>query len=150
MKKVLIFGGAGLVGSKFIEVNKNYFDIKSPQASEVDIINKDQVKKEVEEFNPDSIINFAAYTNVQEAENQKDDKSGICYLINSIGAKNVAEVASEFNKHSVYISTEYVFDGTKEMNPYVEDDKPSPVNWYGQTKYEGERFVLESNKDSVK
>lgn len=149
MKKVLIFGGSGLVGSKFIELHKNYFNIKSPQVAEVDIIKKDQVKKEVEEFNPDSIVNFAAYTNVEEAEKQKDDESGICYQVNVIGAKNIAEVASDFDKHLIQISTEYVFDGSKENSPYVEEDIPKPINWYGRTKYLAETKVLESNKKTT-
>lgn len=144
MKKLLIFGGSGLVGSKFIDLYNDSFEIKSPDVSEVDILNKDSVKKAVEDFIPDTVINFAAYTNVEEAENQKGDKEGICYQINAIGAKNVAEVCCSLNKKLVHISTEYVFDGTKEISPYTEDDKPNPVNWYGATKYFGEQFVLES------
>ncbi len=149
MKKVLVFGGSGLVGSKFIDLYSNDFEIKAPDASSVDILKKDQVANIVEEFNPDSIINFAAYTNVEEAEKQKGDKAGICYLINSIGAKNVAEIAKEFNKKLIHISTEYVFDGTKDVSPYTEEDKPNPINWYGQTKYFGEQFVLESECSAV-
>lgn len=144
MKKVLVFGGSGLVGSKFIELNSSKFEIKAPSATEVDILNKDQISKSVEEFNTDSIINLAAYTNVQEAESQKDDQSGVCFQINAIGAKNVAEVSKNFDKHLISISTEYVFDGTKENSPYVETDIPNPVNWYGVTKLAGEQFVLNS------
>lgn len=143
MKKILLFGGSGLVGSKFISLNKDAFEIFAPAVSEVDILNKDQIEKIVGQKNPDFIINFAAYTNVEEAENQKDDKNGICFQINAIGAKNVAEVAKAFDKHLVFISTEYVFDGKKEISPYVEEDSLSPLNWYGQTKLAGEQFVLE-------
>lgn len=143
MKKVLVFGGAGLVGSKFIQLNSGKFDIKSPNASMVDILNKNQISQTVEDFNPDHIINFAAYTNVEEAENQKDDKNGICFQVNAVGAKNVAAVAKSSDKHSVFISTEYIFDGTKENAPYVEEDIPRPVNWYGQTKLAGEQAVMD-------
>lgn len=142
MKKVLVFGGAGLVGSKFIQLNMQRFKINAPSASSVDILKMSQILEIVENFNPDSIVNFAAYTNVEEAENQKGDKDGICYQVNALGAKNVAEVAKSYNKHLVFISTEYVFDGLKENAPYTEEDSPNPINWYGQTKLSGEKFVL--------
>ncbi len=149
IKKVLTFGGAGLVGAKFIQLNSQKFDINAPMSSDVDILNKTQISQIVEEFNPDSIVNFAAFTDVEEAENQKDDKEGICFRVNATGARNVAEVAKDFNKHLVFISTEYVFDGTKENAPYAEQDLPSPVNWYGQTKLAGEQAVLEIGGRSV-
>ena len=144
MKRVLVFGGSGLVGSKFIQMHSSAFEIKAPFAMEIDILKKDQLLKIVQNFEPDVVINFAAYTQVENAEAQKDDKSGICYQINVVGARNVAEVCKEFSKKLVHISTEYVFDGTKTVSPYTEEDKPNPINWYGQTKYFGEQFVLES------
>ncbi len=143
-KKILVFGGSGLVGSKFIEIYNKTFEMLSPLASEVDILDKERLLKIVSEFNPDSIINFAAYTNVEEAQKQVGDKNGICFQINAVGAKNIAEVCKNLNKYLVHISTEYVFDGTKENAPYVEEDSPNPINWYGDTKYSGEKFVLES------
>ncbi len=149
MKKILIFGGSGLVGSKFIGICKTEFEINAPDSATVDILNKDQISKIVEEFNPDSIINFAAYTQVEEAENQKEDQNGICFQVNAIGAKNIAVVSKDFDKHLIHISTEYVFDGTKENSPYTEEDKPNPINWYGQTKFQGEQFVLESGCKAV-
>lgn len=144
MKEVLVFGGSGLVGSKFIETYGRTFNIKSPLVTEVDILNKDAVTNAIQEFNPDTVINFAAFTQVENAEAQKGDKDGICYLINAVGAKNVAEVCKEFNNKLIHISTEYVFDGTKAESPYTEEDKPNPINWYGTTKLFGEEFVLES------
>jgi len=142
--KVLVFGGSGLVGSRFVKLSSQTFEIKSPSAEEVDILNRDQVAKICEEFDPDTIINFAAYTQVENAEAQKGDKNGICYLINAIGAKNVAEVCRQYNKHLIHISTEYIFDGTKTDSPYKETDRPNPINWYGATKFYGEDFVLKS------
>src|SRR3990167_4808361 len=144
MKKLLIFGGSGLVGSKFIESHNQNFEINAPVTKEVDILNKDQILKALEDFNPDSVINFAAYTNVDQAEEQTEDKEGICFQINAMGAKNVADACRALDKHLLHISTEYVFDGTKAESPYVEEDKPSPINWYGHTKYFGEQFVLGS------
>lgn len=149
MNKILAFGGSGLVGSKFIEIFDDILEIEAPKVEAVDILNKDQVSKTVEDFNPDSVVNFAAYTNVEEAESQKNDKSGIAYQINIVGAKNVAEVCQRTGKHLVHISTDYVFDGTKQDFPYNEEDKPNPINWYGQTKYFGEQAVLETGGKNV-
>ncbi len=149
MKKVLVFGGSGLVGSRFIETYGQVFDIKSPPAKEVDILNKAQISKLTEIFNPDTIINFAAFTNVENAESQKGNKEGICYLINAIGARNIAEVCKEFDKKLIHISTEYVFDGVKSESPYTEEDGPNPINWYGTTKLFGEEFVLESGCEAA-
>ena len=80
MKRILVFGGSGLVGSKFINLYSKNFEISAPDASTADILNKDQVTKVTQEFNPDVVVNFAAYTQVEQAEIQKDDKNGICYL----------------------------------------------------------------------
>lgn len=142
--RLLIFGGSGLVGSRFIELYNKVFEINSPEVTEVDILEKGAVLKKIEQFNPDTVINFAAYTNVEEAQKQKGDKNGICYLINVVGAKNIAEGCKKFNKKLIHISTEYVFDGTKELSPYTEEDKPNPINWYGETKFYAEQEVLES------
>lgn len=149
MKQVLVFGGSGLVGSKFINLFSRDFKIDAPPVSEVDILNKDHLLQAIEKYNPDSVINFAAFTNVEAAEDQKGDKKGICYLINAAGAGNIAEACKQLGKKLVHISTEYVFDGTKEMSPYTEEDKPNPINWYGQTKLLGEQFVLGRGSDAI-
>lgn len=149
MKKILVFGGSGLVGSRFIDLYSKDFEISAPPVSEVDILNQDAVLKKFEKVNPDAVINFAAFTQVEQAEEQKGDKNGICYLINVVGAKNVAESCKHFNKKLIHISTEYVFDGTKENSPYIEEDTPNPINWYGTTKLAGEEFVLGSQCQSV-
>lgn len=145
--KILLFGGSGLVGSKFISLHNSAFEINAPLASEVDILDKDKLLKITEGFNPDAVINFAAYTNVEEAEKQNGDKNGISYQINATGAANIASVCRQFNKYLVHISTEYVFDGKKEESPYTELDQPNPINWYGQTKYYAEQAVLSSGCD---
>lgn len=143
MKKVLVFGGNGLVGSRFVELTEGRFEINSPSIQEVDILKKDQVLKKFEDFNPEVIMNFAAYTDVEEAEDQKDDENGLCFKVNVMGAKNVADSCKKFDKYLIHISTDYVFNG-EGNEPYIEEDTPDPINWYGMTKYLGERSVLES------
>ena len=143
-KKILIFGGSGLVGSKFLQINSNHFDIDAPDSTLVDITDDNQVLSFIDQKDPEVVINFAAFTDVEQAEEQKDDKEGLAYELNAIGAKNVAEACQSLGKHLIHISTEYVFDGEKEDSPYTEEDQPSPINWYGKTKYFGEQFVKNS------
>lgn len=147
--KVVIFGGNGLVGSRFIELNKDFFQIVSPTVEQIDILDKDKVTAFLEESNCDSVINFAAFTSVEGAEDQKGGKEGVCFKVNVVGARNVAEACKSLDKHLTHISTDYVFDGFKSEGPYTEEDKPNPVNWYGQTKYLGEVAVLEGGGKSV-
>lgn len=147
MKKIVVFGGGGLIGSRFISLHKDAFEIKAPKAKEIDILSEDLLKSFLEQENPDCIINFAAFTDVEEAEKEKDNKDALCFHINAIGAQNVAEACKKINKRLIHISTEYVFDGTKAESPYTEKDKPNPINWYGQTKLIGEQMVLEAGAE---
>lgn len=142
--KVLIFGGDGLVGSTFKSDNSDQYGIISPNTDQVNVLDKVKLLECFKENNPEVVVNFAAFTNVEEAEKEKGNKDGTAYQINSIGAKNVAEVCRQFNTQLIHISTEYVFDGQKSDSPYREDDSPNPINWYGQTKYFGEQAILES------
>ncbi|MEK7616953.1 MAG: NAD(P)-dependent oxidoreductase [Patescibacteria group bacterium] len=142
--RLLVFGGSGLVGSHFIKIYRSKFLIKAPLINEVDILNKDQLDLALEDFRPDVTVNFAAFTNVQGAEEQKGGRSGLCYLINVRGAKNIADACSKKGVYLIHISTDYVFNGTKSDAPYTEEDTPDPKNWYGQTKYFAEQEVLNS------
>lgn len=147
--KLVILGGSGMVGSRFIELKKDYFEILAPDSSKVDILNKDQISQILEKYNVEAVINFAAYTAVEKAEEERGNKNGMCYQINAIGAKNVADACKDLDKYLIHISTEYVFDGTKDLAPYVEEDIPNPINWYGATKYFGEQFVMDSGSKSA-
>ena len=87
------------------------------------------------------IINTAAYVRVDDAENYPEK----AFTVNSIGALNVAKIASEIDAVNVYISTDYVFDGRKGV-PYTEADLPNPINVYGLSKYAGEIFTQNYSK----
>lgn len=144
-KKVLVFGGTGLVGSLFVETYGREFKIKAPSVETLDILDQNQLSSALKDFKPDSVINFAAYTHVQSAEAQQDDKNGLCYKINAKGARNVSEACKKENIHLIHISTDYVFSGEKSEAPYNEKDSPNPKNWYGKTKYFGEKFVVDNS-----
>ncbi len=145
--KLLVFGGNGLVGSRFVELGVARFDIAAPNYEEVDIIKMDDVQRAVEAHQPDVVVNFAAFTNVEAAEEQVNNKEGPCYQINVVGSSNIAQVCQKMDRHMVQISTDYVFNGEKET-PYTEADEPDPINWYGETKYQAEQAVLESGVTS--
>lgn len=148
MTKILVFGGSGLVGSRFIQLNED-FEFTSPTSDEVDILDPDQVKRSISQFSGDIVINFAAFTNVDGAEEEKNNKDGLVYKLNASAPKNIAAVCKENGKYLVHISTDYVFDGKKEDGPYTEEDTPHPINWYGETKYLGEESVITTGADHV-
>ncbi len=143
MNKVLVFGGEGLIGSRFIELNKKRFDIQTPLACEVDFLKDDQLEKAVKSSDASIIINFVAYTNVDEAEKEKDNKDGVVYKLNVGSTERLTQACKETGKYLIHISTDYVFDGKQEDRPYTEEDIPNPLSWYAQTKYLAEQVVTE-------
>ncbi|MGL4332346.1 MAG: dTDP-4-dehydrorhamnose reductase, partial [Bacteroidales bacterium] len=110
--------------------------------TELDITNRDSVKTFVSDNQIKVIVNCAAYTAVDKAE----DDQQLCDLINHLAAKNLAEVAKEFKATLIHVSTDYVFDGTKNT-PYTEEDTTTPLGVYGVTKLSGERAIENSGCD---
>ena len=105
----------------------------------LDITNEDDVNRVVKEVNPDVVVHCAAWTAVDLAEDE--DKKDKVFAINVKGTETIAKVCKELDCKMVYISTDYVFDGQGE-NPWDADCKEfAPLNYYGQTKYEGEKAV---------
>ena len=115
---------------------RGYTDILAPTRVDLDITNEDAVKKMIREYRPSVIFHCAAYTAVDKAEEEQEK----CYQVNVLGTKYLTEAAKEVGAKIIYISTDYVFDGTKE-GLYQVEDKVNPVNYYGKTKYLGENFV---------
>lgn len=141
MKKVLITGANGMFGQDFINVLTEFK--YEPVATDVDTLNITD-KSAVEEFfrhnKPDFVVHAAAYTNVDLAETEQEK----AFLINHTGTENIAEESAKYDIPIVYISTDYVFDGTK-TSPYMPDDKTCPINVYGMSKLKGEEAVIRHN-----
>lgn len=135
--KVLVAGSKGQLGvqlMKALEESKiNCFGIDQHNC---DITNEEHVNRIVLTYQPDFIINCAAYTKIDEAEKEKE----LCFNINVNGTKNLAHVCQKIDATMIQISTAYVFDGTKRI-PYTETDKPNPVNYYGFSKHMAELEV---------
>jgi len=136
--KILITGKTGQLGYDLYELLKDKEEVVATGREEFEITNIDSTHKFIKEYLPDIVIHCAAYTKVDDCEKNID----LAYNANAIGAGNIASVCSEINAKMVYISTDYVFDGTKDK-PYNEFDTPNPLNIYGKSKLAGENIVKE-------
>lgn len=136
--KVLVTGVKGQLGYDVVnELTKRDIEAIGVDIDEMDITDAKSVDKVIKEANPDAVIHCAAYTAVDAAE----DNVEICRKVNKDGTQNIANVCKELDIKMIYISTDYVFDG-EGTRPWEPDDKQTPLNVYGQTKYEGELAVL--------
>ncbi|NLF24790.1 MAG: dTDP-4-dehydrorhamnose reductase [Deltaproteobacteria bacterium] len=135
--KILLFGGGGQLGSEIIKRGYDLnFEVISPVTSELDIADRFQVMYLANQVKPDLVINAAAYTAVDQAEEEIQR----AYATNRDGAHNIALAAEQCQARLIQISTDYVFDDTH-SEPIKEDAKPSPLSVYGASKYAGERAV---------
>lgn len=143
--KIFLIGNTGQLGA---ELDKQARDLKHEILSfsheELDITDFDKVKKEIESFFPDFVINASAFHNVPVCEEQPDQ----AFLVNAVALKGIAQFCDEKNIKFITYSTDYVFDGLKGL-PYIEEDKPSPVQMYGISKAAGEYVVLAYSKTSI-
>ncbi len=130
--KILILGAKGMLGRELAEV----FSPQNPilwDKEEIDISSSKEVQKKIGKLKPRIIVNAAAYTNVDEAEKNKD----LAFKINGTAVGFLAEISKKISAILVHYSTDYVFDGNKKEG-YKEDDEPkNPINIYGQSKLLG-------------
>ena len=148
--KILITGSKGMLGTDFCQLllDRDYefvgTDIKEPGGGELydyqllDITKEDETKKIIHKIKPDLIVHAAAYTQVDNCEEDKD----LAYLVNFEGTKNIALASKAENSFVVYLSTDYVFDGRK-SSPYKEYDETNPLSIYGDSKLKGELAIKE-------
>ena len=143
--KIIGTGLSGLVGSRIVELLKDKFEfVDFSLDSGVNLLDQQSLADAFEK-NKDAVavLHLAAFTDTNAAWDQKGDKSGICYQLNVEGARSILNLAQKYNQYLIYISTDFVFDGTK-TTPYLETDTPNPIEWYGETKYFGEKVILDS------
>lgn len=143
--KILITGANGQVGRALREnddIRRNRLILTSRTAEEgvlaLDMSDSEGIKRLVVDARPDVIINCAAYTAVEKAEEERE----ACMTINAAAAGVLAESAEEVGARLFHVSTDFVFDGKKNC-PYLEEDKTGPLSIYAKSKEEGERLVLE-------
>ena len=137
MKKVLVTGAKGMLGHDLCPTLEDAgFEVFETDLHNLDITNPEQVEQVLTEQKPDAVVHCAAYTNVNKAE--EDTETAM--KINAGGTENLAKTCAKLDIPIVYISTDYVFDGTKK-DAYLPYDKPNPINAYGLTKLKGEEAV---------
>ena len=138
MKQVLVTGANGQLGLAIKAVQKNYPKLSFIFAGkkDLDVTSSQQIDVFFKENRFDYCINAAAYTNVDKAEEEIE----AAYLLNETAPRLLAEACKVHNVFLIHISTDYVFDGTKDT-PYTTADKPNPINVYGASKLAGEQAL---------
>jgi dTDP-4-dehydrorhamnose reductase len=136
--KVAIIGGRGMLGTDLTKIcGQQGFNVEVFDLPEFDITNSQQLKEALS--NTKTIVNCAAYTNVDGAESEAE----LAYQVNAEAVGRLGTLVKEANAWLLHISTDFVFDGQL-GRPYVETDLPNPINEYGKTKLAGEQLLAQS------
>ncbi|WP_378186045.1 dTDP-4-dehydrorhamnose reductase [Aquimarina sp. W85] len=140
IKTILITGASGQLGQCIYDIQDRFAGYKMVFASskELDITNDESLNSFFLNQKFEYIINCAAYTNVDQAEKEPEK----AFLVNAEGVKKLAMICKAQHSKLLHISTDYVFDGTKDT-PYTETDIPNPINVYGKSKLQSELYVQE-------
>jgi len=149
--KISITGTSGLLGRKMVELARQHHNVLPthstkpffPSSVKMDITNKSEVQQVFRKFMPKIVVHTAAETNVDKCEVDREH----AWKVNAIGTRNVAEACKGIGAKIIYVSTDYVFNGEK--GSYSEEDEPNPINYYGTTKLDGEKFVMDLCEDHV-
>ncbi len=146
MKRILVTGANGQLGQSILEQSKNYKEIECffVTRNELDITNEELINHYFEDKSFDFVINCAAYTAVDKAEDDQEN----AYLVNAKATEFLAKITNEKGIPFIHVSTDYVFDGT-EAQPRLETDQTNPIGVYGQTKLDGENLALENNPKTI-
>ncbi|MFQ5924448.1 MAG: dTDP-4-dehydrorhamnose reductase [Dehalococcoidia bacterium] len=137
--KVLIIGANGQLGTDLCWILRDTEEVVPLTHAELEIADMNSVRNAFNNHRPDVVINTAAYVRVDDCEIEPDK----AFLINAMGARNVAVMAEEVGAKLVHTSTDYVFggEGEPQTTPYTEFDTPAPLNIYGKSKLAGEEQV---------
>lgn len=135
---IAILGGKGMLGTDLVKTcEREGFAVQAFDLPRFDITDAEQLKEVVD--SADSIINCAAYTNVDGAESEAD----LAYQVNAAAVGRLGELACRADKWVLHVSTDFVFDGESDA-PYRETDAAKPINEYGRTKLAGERLLADA------
>lgn len=162
--KILGTGLTGLVGSRIVELLKDYEFENLSSSFGVDITNRDQVFEKIISSKAPILLHLAGKTNVDECEKDKDkdtkilgykdiekqeeefNKAKTAWGVNVVGTKNVVDACEKSKKKIIFFSTDFVFNGEKPIGDgYSEEEQANPINWYGKTKLEAEKIVQTSD-----
>ncbi len=141
--KIVIVGSTGQLGTDLMKTLREDHEVIGLTHQNIEVTNYNSCLT-LKEHHPDIIINTAAFHKTDQCEEEPEKT----FLVNAIGPKNVAKVSKEIEATTIFISTDYVFDGTKN-EPYTEDDVPNPINTYGISKLAGEFCTRQNPKHYV-
>lgn len=143
--KCLVTGYKGQLGYDIVEeLKKRNIECIGTDINDFDLTKEEEVHNYIKNYHPDVIFHCAAYTQVDKAEENKE----LCHDVNVNGTKYITNVAKELDAKLIYISTDYVFNGEK-IGYYNVDDEKDPINYYGLTKFLGEKEVKKHNKHFI-
>jgi dTDP-4-dehydrorhamnose reductase len=145
-KKILVTGSNGQLGMELQQLAPSYpgFEFIFTTRQELPLDNAEAIDNLISLNQPQYLINCAAYTAVDKAESEKE----LAYRVNAEAAGIIAATCRQSNIQLIHVSTDYVFNGMGKV-PYKEDDPTDPVNFYGDTKLEGEKKVIAANSSSI-
>lgn len=146
MKKILVTGANGQLGQSLQKLSQKEKDFQFlfTDSETLDITNKEEVLNFFWQNEPNVCINAAAYTAVDLAETDTEK----AFLVNADGTENLALACAEYNAQFIHVSTDYVFDGTNNLE-YTEEDFTNPLGVYGASKLAGEELALEANPCTI-
>lgn len=143
--RVLVAGRVGQIATELVaRLPAHGHQVLALEPPELDITSADSIARAFADFRPEALVNAAAYTAVDRAEDDRD----LAFAVNATGPGLLGEAAARAGIPVVHYSTDYVFDGAKGA-PYTEDDAPNPVGVYGASKLEGERRLHAANPRST-
>ena len=135
--RVLVTGAAGQLGLDVVKkLRQTHLEAIGADLKEFNILDGSATRKFVKDCKPDMVVHCAAYTKVDQAEEEPE----LCERVNGCGTENIALACRESGSGLCYLSTDYVFDGTAEK-PYEPGDAPNPISVYGRSKYKGEQLA---------
>ena len=140
MARIVILGAGGRLGAALARDYAADHEVIAWGRQTADLCEPDKVADMVRQAAPDVVVNSAAMTNVDECEKERTKSE----LVNATAPGAVAKAATDVGARLIHISTDYVFSGEKKTL-YTEDDEPAPVLWYGETKWAGERAVMDAD-----
>jgi dTDP-4-dehydrorhamnose reductase len=139
--KLLVTGAGGMLGQDVVTAaERAKHEVRGLARKQLDVTDAAATQEAVENFRPNIVVNCAAWTDVDGAEDAEEDAN----KVNATGARNVAAAADTVKARVVYVSTDFVFDGEK-SEPYVESDEPAPLSAYGASKLAGETETAAAN-----
>lgn len=165
--KILVTGLTGLVGSRFAELLGESYEFEGiGRKTGADITDKTSITQKISSLDASIVLHLAAKTDVDGCEEDKETdnkflklknpgnkewiKQKTAWVVNVFGTQNIVEACQKNNKKLIYVSTDFVFDGNiSQGEAYEEEDIQNPINWYGRTKYEGEKIVMNSGLDWI-